>query len=293
MLEFTRALYELFIKQNQTLPQSLLIMRAKPRKDCVSRAAASIYSALENGTLFSNALRICSAVSFDDVYISFICIAERNGDLKAALTYLLQKLERESEYRKKITGIAVYPAFVVLLAVAASVFIGIYTDTADLRLLGKFILVLIAACAGLYSLIVRLLGESRLFEAFTAVDFLLRNGIELSEAVGCAIQIAGPSTSTGRLFENARLRLLYGMDLQNAFLHSNPKLREAFYYADVGGSKDDLFGKIAAYLKSEKERKREICLALIEPLFIVVAGGFILAVLITFFMPLINNIGWI
>ena len=293
MLEFTKALYELFVNQGLSLSQSLLIMRAKPNADGVSRAAASLYSALENGSLFSNALRACKAITFDDVYISFVSIAEKNGDLKSALGYLKQKLERQSEYKKKIAGALVYPIFVVLLAISASVFIGFFTETADFVLLAKYVLVLVFICFVLLLAILKMTGDNCLYESFTAVDFLLRNGIELSEAVGCAVQIAGPSSRTGKIFEKAKLKLSYGMDLQNAFLLSDSKLSEVFYYADIGGSKEDLFGRIAAYLKSEKERSREIYMALIEPVFIVITGGFILAVLLTFFMPLINGIGWI
>ena len=293
MLEFTKALYELFVNQGLSLSQSLLIMRAKPNADGVSWAAASLYSALENGSLFSNALRACKAITFDDVYISFVSIAEKNGDLKSALGYLKQKLERKSEYKKKIAGALVYPIFVVLLAISASVFIGFFTETADFVLLAKYVLVLVFICFVLLLAILKMTGDNCLYESFTAVDFLLRNGIELSEAVGCAVQIAGPSSRTGKIFEKAKLKLSYGMDLQNAFLLSDSKLREVFYYADIGGSKEDLFGRIAAYLKSEKERSREIYMALIEPVFIVITGGFILAVLLTFFMPLINGIGWI
>ena len=226
-------------------------------------------------------------------------LAEKNGDLKTALSYLKEKLERESEYRKKLAGVSVYPVFVVLLSVGASVFVGLYTNTADISLLAKYVFALLCVCVFLFLAIVKMLGENRLFEAFSAVDFLLQNGIELSEAVGCAIQIAGPSSRIGKLFENARIRLSYGMDLQNSFLSGegyfeySSKLREAFYYADAAGCKDDLFGRIAAYLKSEKERNREICLSLVEPLLIVIAGGFILVLLMTFFMPLINGIGWV
>ena len=300
MLEFTRALYDLYVKQGLSLSQSLLVMKGNPKSDMVSRAAEKIYEALENGSLFSNALKACHAVSFDDVYIAFVSLAEKNGDLKTALSYLKEKLERESEYRKKLIGVSVYPVFVVLLSVGASVFVGLYTDTADITLLAKYVFALLCICAFLFYVIVRMLGENRLFEAFSAVDFLLRNGIELSEAVACAIQIAGPSSRIGKLFENARIRLSYGMDLQNSFLCGNghfeiysSKLKEAFYYADAAGCKDDLFGRIAAYLKSEKERSRDICLSMVEPLFIVVAGGFILVLLMTFFMPLINGMGWV
>lgn len=298
MLEFTRILYELFVKQKLTLSHSLLIMRSKPKADSVSRAASVIYADLENGSLFSNALKKCGFISFDQVYISFISVAEKNGDLRSALLYLKQKLERENECKKKIVEASIYPIFVILLSISASVFIGMYTQTADYILLAKYVFLLLVVCSFLYFLIIKMLEENSLFEAFTAVDFLLQNGIELSEAVGCAVQIAGPSSKIGKLFESARIKLSYGMDLQNAFCSGNTgngifdvRLKEAFYYADVGGSKNDLFGRIASYLKSKKEKSRAICFSLIEPVFIVVAGGFILVILLTFFMPLINGVG--
>lgn len=296
MLEFTKALYELFVVEGLTLAKSLMVMKAKPKTDSVSRAAASIYALLEKGSLFSNALRSCRAVLFDDVYISFVSIAEKNGDLKSALLYLKQKLEREAECRKKISGALVYPVFVILIAISSSVFVGVYTASTDLFLLMKYVFVLIFICLLLFFLIMKMLGNSSLFEAFTAVDFLLRNGIELSEAVGCAVQIAGPSSKTGKLFENARMKLSYGMDLQSAFGcmsggKLSAKLKEAFYFADAGGSKDDLFEKIASYLYAQKERNRILCLSLIEPVFIVITGAFILVLLMTFFMPVITDIG--
>lgn len=300
MLDFTRALYELFVRQELPLSQSLMIMRAKPKSDYVRKAAAAIYISLEKGSLFSNALKACGEITFDDVYISFVSIAEKNGDLKTALSYLKEKLEREADCRKKMAEAFVYPVFVVLLSVAASVFIGVYTQTQNWLLLIKYLFVLISACATLYWAMAKMLKEDCLFEAFTAVDFLLRNGIELSEAVGCAVQIAGPSSRIGKIFENARLKLSYGMDLQNAFLAADgyesltdSRLKEAFYYADAAGCKNDLFGRIAAYLKSQKDRRRTIGLSLIEPFFIVITGGFILSLLMTFFMPVINGIGWI
>lgn len=294
MLEFTKMLYELLVLQQMTLSKSLLIMSSKPKSDCVSKAAKEIAAALEAGSFFSNALKKCHSIAFNDVYISFICLAEKNGDLKTILEYLKEKLIRQKECRKRIVEASIYPLFVVLLAIAASVFIGFYTETNDYLLLAKYVSVLIFVCAAMYFVIIKTLGDNRLCEAFRSVDFLLANGIELSEAVACAIQIAGPSTKIGKIFENARVNLSYGMDLQHAFnCKTESKLREAFYYADAGGSKNDLFGRIAAYLEADKERSRTLCFSLIEPLFIVVTGVFILAILMTFFMPLINEIGFV
>ena len=294
---FTNTLYELFVRQGLELSQCLLIISKKPKKDAVSRAGKFLYSALENGSLFSNALKSCAVITFDEVYVAFILLAEKNGDLKAAITYLNEKLNREAAAKKRLAAASVYPLFVVFVSVAASLFIGAYTGTADLLLLLKYISGLFLVSGAVFALILKTLKEDSLTEVFTAVDFLLRNGIELSEAVGCAVQIAGPSSRIGRILENARLRLSYGMDLRNAFLccelGNHKKLSEAFYYADTGGSQNDLFGRMAASLEAENEKRRTVCLSLVEPLFIVITGGFILILLLTFFMPLINGLSWI
>ena len=292
--EFTEALYELFVKQNLSLSRSILIMSRKPKKDRVKNAAEKIYSALESGSLLSNALRNCESIRFDDVYIAFVLLAEKNGDLKSTISYLRKKLIKESEGRKKLISASVYPAFVILLALAASIFIGLYTDTGDFLQLAEYAGIFLILCFCAYAVIFRFLGQDKLCEAFTAVDFLLKNGIELSEAVGCAVQIAGPSGSLGKFFEEARIKLTYGMDLRTAFAcKESRKFFELFYYADIGGSQVDLFERIAAALEAEEERRRLICLSLVEPVFIVMTGGFILILLMNFFMPLINDVSWI
>ena len=61
----------------------------------------------------------------------------------------------------------------------------------------------------------------------------------------------------------------------------------------IEGQADADATRMAACLEAENEKRRTVCLSLVEPLFIVIAGGFILMLLMTFFMPLINDIGWI
>jgi len=297
MKEFTDALYELFVRHGRGLSESLLIMSRKPKADRVSRTAAFLYSALENGSLFSNALKSCSTTVFNDTYISFIHLAEKNGDLKSTVQYLKDKLSREADNRKRLLGASVYPVFVILTSISACIFIGIYTKTSDFLLLIKYIGALALICLGLYFIIRKLLGNSCLSESFMAVDFLVKSGIELSEAVACAVQISGPSSKTGRFLESAKTKLSYGMDLQNAFRAMDfsgcKQISEALYFADCGGDQNDIFGKMAEYLEDQKEKKRILCMSLIEPVFIVIAGAFLLLLVTSFFMPIINDSGWI
>ena len=288
MRKFTNTLFDLYVKQKIGLVESLLIMKNKPGSDRVGAAAAYVYEALKDGGLFSNALKSCPYIRFDDVYISFILLAEQNGDLRSAFSYLKEKIERDYENRQKIITASLYPAFVILVSVAASVFIVFYTNNGNWGSLLKYILLLIIFCTFIYILLFKILEGSRLSEAFIAVDFLVQNGFEVSAAVGCAGKISGPSSQIGKTFDNARLKLSYGMDLQTAFdFDKHSKIGEAFYYADVAGNQENIFGCVAKYLNEQSSRRREKCLLFIEPVFLLVAGVFLLQVLLTYFYPVI------
>lgn len=288
MKEFTDVLYELFVRQKLELTACLLIMGRKESK--VAKAASYIYECLENGNLFSNSLKTCSSILFDDVYISFVRLAEKNGDLRAAISYLYEKLNRRKKNQRKIFMVSLYPFFVICASIAACIFIGLMTETENWQLLVKDIFELLIVCSFLYGLIFYLIGDSKLAEAFMAVDFLVKKGIDVAAAVECAVQIAGPSSITGRKFEEAKRKLEYGMNLQNAF-NCGGKIEEAFYYADVAGSQTDIFSRVALYLNEEEEKRRTICMALVEPVFILIAGIFLMSLLMEYFMPFINGFG--
>ncbi len=298
MKEFTDALFELFVKQNIELAASLLIMSKGRKKGGFSvtggkrelRAAAYIYECLENGNLFSNSLKTCPVISFDAVYIAFVRLAEKNGDLRAAITYLHEKLERNQKNQRKIFMISVYPVFVVITSIVACIFIGLVIGSENWLNLINYVFVLILICAFLYFCIFMLIGDSKLSEAFMAVDFLVKKGIDVAAAVECAVQIAGPSSTTGRKFEDAKKKLEYGMNLQTAF-SCRGKIGEAFYYADVAGNQNDIFSRVALYLNEENEKRRSVCMALVEPVFILVVGIFLMSLLMEFFMPYLNGFG--
>ena len=299
MAEFTSVLYDLFVRQGLELAACLLIMsrrnvklpgqyRNMSGKRKITGAAQYLYESLENGNLFSNSLKTCRFISFDEVYISFIRLAEKSGDLKSAVTYLHEKLERCKKNRQKIFMVSLYPFFVVCASVAACVLVGVMTNTEKWGFLLRQVFILIFVCAAIYVLILYLLGDSKLTEAFVAVDFLVKKGIDVAAAVECAVQITGPSTLTGRKFEEARRKLEYGMNLQSAFCCSG-KIGEAFYYADVAGNQNDIFSRVAFYLREENEHRRTVCMALVEPLFILITGVFLLSLLMEYFMPFING----
>ena len=82
IVQFTSVLSEL-LSSDMTLRSALEIMSDMTglRRAC-ALAASEIKSYLAEGSRFSIALKKCQSLSFDDVYIAFVCSAEKSGNLE-------------------------------------------------------------------------------------------------------------------------------------------------------------------------------------------------------------------
>ena len=268
-----------------------MFKRKSRHKNLVSKTAEYLYTQLELGNPFSNSLRTCPSMNFDDFYVSFITLAELTGDLKEAISYLRRKLERKHKNKMQLLEASIYPAFVIILAICASFFLINYTGMIEADLLLKMIFILIIGCISIFWGISKIICDDKLYEAFLIIDFLLKAGVGMSGAVGCGVQILGINSRMGRLFDDAREKLEYGVSLENA-LKLGEKFEEGFYLAEKAGGKTEVFGKMAGWIYQKNERKRKICLSLLEPLFLLITGVFLLLLIMNFFMPFINDTQW-
>jgi type II secretory pathway component PulF len=66
-------------------------------------------------------------------------------------------------------------------------------------------------------------------------------------------------------------------------------LDQAFFYAENSGGENDVFEKIALWLNTRNEKKRSICIKLIEPVFISGTGIFLLIFLVNLVLPLFSE----
>lgn len=298
LAKFTKELCDLFVGKNVGLSESLEIMKFKPEKklffgdgNIIQMAADYIYMGLAEGKLLSNALKSCPYINFPQVYISFILLAERTGDLRKTISFLNEKCKREKENRNKLVTAFIYPGFVILLAFCACIFLCNYAGF-NLNQMFNYFLILILVCIVLILIIKKVLSENKIYEAFLAAGFLIDSGASVLSAVECSINIVGPDSKCGKVFLDVKEKLEYGMDLFNAF-RPYKEFEEAFYFADKAGSKADVFEKIAIWMKENNDRKRNFCLILIEPLFIAVTGAFLLLLVMKFFLPYMNDFSWI
>jgi len=305
--KFTDSLYELLSVQNLNLDKALEIL-SEDSVRFLSRAAREILSDIRRGNLFSNTLVKNRFIRFDYTYIAFICYAEKTGNILQSIQFLKERCERKEENLHKVISASLYPLFVILLAIVVCVSLCIhgndwfgsflFDSTLVKNSLIKAVSGLLLFCFAACFLIQKNLGENKLYEAFLAVNFLVSSGIDVSTAVGYGILVTGPGTRYGKLFQKAKDKLEFGMNLRDAFTEKEGKkelfskwqkeLDEALFFAQKGGEKNNVFEKVCKWMEKENQKRRLICLSVLEPLFIAVTGFFLLILMGNLMIPLMN-----
>lgn len=286
--KFTRALYDLMVEKDLTLKESLEIIAASNISKIGKIGNYLLEEILKGGSL-SNSMSRCPYVDFDETYIAFINLSESTGQLRESITYLKDRLEREKERKFKLIEVGIYPSLVVLLAgVGCLILISSDLFKIDNKILIYLFLLIIASIC-IFIAIKNAIGENKIYEAFFVVGLLLRSGINLYDAINCGAQILGVNTKNGMKFQKAGEKLLLGMDIEKAF-SLGKKYTDAFFFANKGGGKADVFEKLAKWIGDKDEKKRTICLSLIEPIFIFITGVFLLILVANIFMPFITSL---
>ncbi len=308
---FTSLLFDFLVVQKMNLQESLEIISknlGKKNNKFISETAIQISESLKNGNLLSTSLKKSSFIKFDSVYISFIRFAEITGNLVAIITFLKERCQRKKENTNTIISASIYPLFVIFLSVFASLFLVFFSDNfifgegnfikseQKFEIL-KSLFVFVIFTFLIFYLLYRNLSENKIYEAFLAIGFLLKNGINMSVAIGYGVFIVGSESKEGKKLNLVKERLEIGMDLKSAFGIGKEKcfkiknFENAIYYAERGGGKSDVFEKIAELLKEELEQRRKIGLTFVEPLFVGLAGLFLIVLVMNFFMPILTNLG--
>lgn len=287
--KLTNALDELFVKQKLTLYQAFECLKGNAS---LKKLADYILEALKSGMAFSNALKACPFVTFDSVYIAFIMLAERSGNLCETIAFLKTRCERIEQNKRKLIEVSLYPVFVILIAVGACVCLLNYTKLPlDFELVGALFM-LLGFSTMVFYLMWRCLKEDSLLDALYALSFLVKSGHSISAAIGFAVNVAGAKSQVGAMLAEAKMKLEYGMPLSEALVLKG-YAADLLYYAEKGGTTSDVFEKLAVFENEKFRQKRSICLSLAEPVFIVLTASFLLILIVHIFMPYMSNMNFL
>lgn len=293
--KFIKILYELIVIKKLGLKESLEVIgnvSGGKTKSAVEKCGSFLLKEMMQGTTLCGGMRKCPFINFHNVVIAFVNYGEKTGDLINTVTFLYKRSIRKRENSFKVLEASIYPFLVILIAVIGTFFFlstSIINFSNDIYFyLGGLIFIAIFIFLG----IKKVIGENKLYEAFLSISFLVKGGINLYDAVGCGIAILGENSKLGIKFQQAREKLLFGMDLQHSF-SMGKKYSTAFFIASKTGGKNDVFEKIARFIEDEDEKKRKVCLSLIEPVFILITGMFLIIIVVNFFLPYLTDMSLI
>lgn len=269
--------------------------------------AAEILVQLEGGCSLCNALMAVLAgrrhrgIAQELLYLA---TAEETGKLEPALDYVCKRIRQRQEFREDVAALLVYPMWVVVMVVVATVLLVVYgipyyrqlmpgvervvwrgIGYAGLWLLGTSALGMGAACWMLW----RHSVQERLF---TSLAYLCDEGISLRHSLVICRETclsARVRNTLGKMSD----ALEVGMDLAaTAQLYGGLDAFSTTWLsaADKGGRTARAFSKIAEHYRGIRSRNRQLVKRLAEPWATMAAGGCVLFLAIGSALPLLTGI---
>ncbi|MCA9402156.1 MAG: type II secretion system F family protein [Candidatus Omnitrophica bacterium] len=117
---FTRQLSDL-VDASVPILRAMAIIRRQTDRPALKELYQRIYSALENGSSLSEALRVHRKL-FSNFYVELVRTGEASGQLAMILDRLANYLEKEQEVQGRVLSSLAYP-FLILLVGIATVFV--------------------------------------------------------------------------------------------------------------------------------------------------------------------------
>ncbi|MDR0475326.1 MAG: type II secretion system F family protein [Treponema sp.] len=308
-LHFSELLLVL-LKGKTGLIDALHVMSREGIEQQVRDSAGSLLIMMKKGKSFSESLRNMKdgKVVFEPLYITLIVAAELTGDIKTVLERIVIDLKRKLRAKENAGNIMIYPAIIILLAVAGTIVLisrglplfisnGILSENVALNAkagIGIAGAVMLSGGSALFIAYFRIFNDdSAEFRIFYLLDFLLRSNVSLLEAFAHCIASVG-NTKYGSALVTAKKEIASGIAFSAAFSkikHFSPYVAGWLSVADVQGNFNEICGNIGDYYALQDKKLREIAEKLIEPAIIVLTGIYVLIIMVTVVLPILTYAG--
>jgi type IV pilus assembly protein PilC len=328
-LHFTELLLTL-LKGKTSLLDSLHILAREGIEKQVRDSAISLLVLMRKGKRLSDSLRILnqgkllnegkisnegkilckSQVLFEPIYLSLIEAAELTGNIEVVLEQIAGDLKRKQSAKENAVNILIYPAIVVLLAVAGTITIivkgmpffiagGLLSVSVikeakvGIVIAGALLLVGGTALLTIYFRIFSVDSpESRIFYL---LDFLLSGNVTLLDALSQCVMNLG-QTKYGKALLTIKKDIASGKSFSGAF--AKTRCFSAYVLgwlsiADMHGNLCEICGSIKDYYIRNDNKTREAAAKFMEPAVIVLVGLYILVIMITVVLPVLSYAGGI
>ena len=307
MLQFTATLSEL-LESDLTLRASLEIMSQMTglKKNC-SLAAAEIKSYLAEGSRFSIALTKCHALTFDEVYIAFICSAEKSGNLEKTVDFLKRREQGKSNRFGKLLTICAYPSFVIFVTFIGGILVSIFSPQLVSDLTGNFDfeeykrnvafgciqanMFLTVVMFAFIKFLHDFLTKNALLDVFKILDFMNESGVDFYTSLETSLLLADKNQKLKNQILKTMEDVSIGKKIGESIGNFGKNFRLYAQVAECSGNLEKTFKQICHSLESKFSRLEKLSMDLTNPVMILVAGIYIIILLKNIIMPVLFNFG--
>ena len=310
-LHFAELLLTL-LKGKTSLMDALHILAGDGIEKSIKDSAFSLLVIMKKGKGLSDSLRITRAgkVFFEPLYLSLIAAAELTGNIEAVLERIVIDLQRKRQAKENAANILIYPAVIVALAIIGTIAIivkgmplfisgGMLSANAiEEAKLGIFIagVVLLSGGSALFFAYFKIFyNDSPESKIFYLLNFLLESNVTLLDALSQCFMSLG-QTKFGKALLIIKKDIASGRPFSGAFAKTqrfSPYILGWLSIADKNGNLNEICGNISDYYARKDRKKREAAAKLLEPAVIVLVGIYVLIIMTTVVLPLLNFAGGI
>ena len=305
-LRFSELLLVL-LKGKTSLMDALYILANDGIESSIKDSAYALLTMMKKGKSLSDSLRMIQSgkVFFEPLYLSLIAAGELTGNIETVLGRIVIDLQRKQRAKENAVNILIYPAVIVLLAVIGT--IAIIVKGIPFFVSGGLISANVISDAKLgiaFAGTVLLTGGSALFlsyfkifnndspesKIFYLLDLLLGSNVTMLDALSQCFLSLGES-KFGKALLKIKKDISSGKSFSGAFAAT--KRFSAYVLgwlsiADKHGNLIVICESLSDYYAQKDNKKREAAAKLIEPAVIVLVGIYILIIITTVVLPLLN-----
>ena len=308
-LYFTELLLAL-LKGKTGLLDALHILAREGNETRVRDSAMALHVAMKNGKGFSESLGAMRAgwVFFEPLYLALIAASEVTGNIENVMEHISGDLKRRQWARENAVSMLIYPALIVLLALAGT--IAIFVKVMPFFVSGGLLSADVvkdanggAAAAGLVLLLgggALLISYFNIFKndspesrIFYLLDFQMKNNVPLLDALSQCVMNLGHTRYGGALVR-IKKDVASGVSFSAAFAGTccfPAYVLGWLSVADMNGCLIEVCGSIKDFYFQKDKRKRETAAKLIEPAVIILIGLYVLILMVTVILPMLSYTG--
>jgi len=296
------------LDSNIALSKALSIMqKMKSVRKTVRNAAKEIDTYLQQGSLFSVALKKCSSIEFNSIYGAFVSCAENGGSIKKVFDFLYLREYGLRNKKQKLLLSITYPLFVTIIAMVGCIMLMIYGKNIIPNITGNFNFdlykknaikgcitanIFLMVCISIFTYFLRqLFSKEECVDAFKILSFLTASGVDFYNSLKTSLLATKNNKKLKEQIIFALFDLEHGYKASKACERFGEDFLLQIELAEQSGHVDKALNSICENIEKKHEEWSRVFMQMTEPVSMTILAIYLTLLLKTVVMPALFEYG--